>query len=460
MRGRTRARRLVLGMIAVLVAGAWLSLPARADEAWDRVAVDGMAAGTRVASAAVLDGALYVSTEAAPGGPTVAEIWRWDGSGGPERIASFPDTVAARLAVVGGRLVVATEGDPVRVLRTAADGTLVPVPVFSRMTSLTRIVPVVLGDELLLQADGRAGPRVYGSLDGVHFWQAVRTGPPDEMVRIATALDPVTPWSRGVVFDDVLYLGARGASAPEVWRTADGMTVDRLPLTSAAAGGAAVPQVVFDRRLYVVVAGDDRLQVLRTQDGLRFASVLRVPGSHLDGDMAVLGDRLVLVCGSDPDAVDPGPIRTWVSADGARWRRAEVSASGERPGSLLADAGTLYLSASDAAGDRVWTSADGRRWAAVAAGDVAGPAGSVARLTRFEGSVVLLPADLSTGWWVRRPPGGAGAPRVPSWPWLVVALGAATALAWWRLFERRAERRRRWTFRRPRPTPRHAPGHA
>jgi hypothetical protein len=397
--------------------------PVLADDGWLPVHPDGMRPGTQAVSVVDWKGELFIGT-APPPGERGAELWVWRPAEESERLLRLDDATALRVASFGGGLAVGTEGASVHVLISADGERFAEVPVFSRMLGIERITPMTLGPSLFLLADTHGGPRLFGSDDGVRFWQAVRSVAP----RFAAAIRTVVRFGVGDVgavrFQGALYVGASTGRRAELWRTEHATIVDRLLVPSRGTTDL-IPQTVFEGRLYLMGAGPKHLDVRRTVDGTRFPLVLRIPASEGSGIITSGPSGLILAAstGSGPDA-----ILAWGSVDGERWEPlASFGGAGERLGSLIAVEGSVFATTSPmAGGDRVW-SLTGNDWRLITQDPGPADVEGVARLIPFEGGLVLLHGDLAEGWWTL----GVTEPHSGNlgWTWVLVGLGLVAMIA-------------------------------
>lgn len=428
-------------------------LPAITED-WGRVARLGPGAGASIASAVTFGGALYLGTRAGAGTYGFAEVWRTTDGVHYARAVRFANADVVRLAAFGGTLYAATELEGGGSLYASGDGrTFAPLVGAPTLRPLRRIVPVAAGSRLLILGEAAGGPRAWSSTDGVAFQALSRSTVGAEDTRFA--IDGMATWGGGVAFGDAWYVGASAPDGGEVWRV-DADSIERVATDGLGIADDRVlePQAVFGGALYVVSAGPSGLEIFRTFDGVRYEHVVRAgfgerPGRNLTGDLAVAGERLVLVTGNRETRRLRGdrPIETalshgfeiWTSRDGERWTRAGRPGLGDPHdwmGTLREEAGVLYLAGSNhRQGDAVWRSGDGLRWTTIFREGATTPYSLGVRVTVFDRHLVLFHGDLALGptVWRYRPevPEEAGHITVeaasPGWPWY--AIGAVVVLA-------------------------------
>lgn len=400
--------------------------------------------GGSVASAAELDGTLYLGTTAGATG-TASVVYSTDGAVFSPA-ARFPGATTVRLAAFGGRLYAAATGPEGASLYVSSDGIGYELVRSFAATSVLRMTPIAWGDRLVVAADTAQGPALWTSTDGETFARAARS---TAAARTRFAIDPMGGGT--VIFDGALYLGAGAPGGGELWRTVDGTTLDRV--ASAGLGRRAnevlAPQLVFGARMYVVASGSEGLEIFRSADGSRFTRTAAAgfgsgPGRNVTGRLAAGDGRLVLVSSNrDPrPPVGDVPIevarshglQVRTSADGAAWTRVGTRTFTDPhdwAGSLAAESGVLYLASTNHRdGDAVWRSDDGISWTQLFREPGATAANAGPRLVVFDRHLLLLHGDAAQGlslWRLDAPV--APAPVATGTPWWEWALLAALLVA-------------------------------
>ena len=355
-------------------------------DGWTDVASMPRASGVAATSATEFRGALYVGTQLAPDRAGGAQILRSPDGVTFSVAAAFPGATSVDVESYGGRLFAAARSPGGASLLASADGAAFTTISGLPSGGVERYLPVAAGSRMLVTADTSTGIRMWWSADGVTFTEGQRVGEASETGDLVA--EPFAPYEHGVVFDGRRFIGVGTPDGGELWRTTDGTTLERVPLTDLgrATWRSVEPQAVFEGSMYLVsvrsaASHDPSVQVYRTADGATFErvnlpGVSDDPGRYASAQIAEVDGRLILVSGNrDPRRFTAsGPIDTelvhglqvFASDDGAAWRRIGDPGFGDPhdwAGMLLVADGTAYLAVTNhREGDAVWRSTDGLAW--------------------------------------------------------------------------------------------------
>ncbi len=465
---------------------------------WAMVVSGGLTtrANASLGDVAELDGALYLGTSVATGGPAPdgarsgAEIWRTTDGVHWERIVAngFADPANTQIGLVafGGRLFAVTtnarEGMQVWVTEDGTTFTAVVTGGFGKEAN-AHAMPVVFHDRLILAIDNtRWGAQVWVSDDGTTYRRVVRYGM-NEPSNIGFAHEPFGARVPGVVFDGRLYVGTVNPTAGgEIWRTADGVAWERVAAggLGRAANEALMPQVVSDGRIYAISRSATGIDVFRSADGLAWDAIGAAgfrdrPDRNLSGRLVVHDGKLFLamtnrderIMSSSPplEAALSRGFRLFLLTSNDRWVQIGRDGFGD-PHNYAADVAivgdALYLSATNfREGDSLWRSKDGMDWTLAFREGRATPFSMTLEPAVFADHLYLIHSDLGLGMTVWRQKAALGlattapptstAPSVPSATaapargagiWLIVAavvvgIGLLAALAMLRRPRRR-----------------------
>jgi outer membrane protein assembly factor BamB len=422
---------------------------------WTDVASMPRTSGVAATSSTEFHGALYVGTALAPDRTGGAQILRSEDGVTFAVAAAFPGATSVDVESFGGRLYAATQSPGGASLQASTDGA-----VFTTIGGLPtgggveRYLPVAAGGRMLVTADTSTGIRMWRSTDGLSFSESERVGGASETG--TEVAEPFAPYEHGVVFEGVRYVGVRTPDGGELWRTTDGTTLERVPLTDLgrATWRSVEPQAVFEGSMYLVAvrsaaSHDPSVHVYRTADGVSFErvnlpGVTDDPGRYASAQIAEVDGRLILVSGNrDPRrfGTTGSPLETelthgfqvFASDDGATWQREGEPGFGDEhdwTGMLLVADGTAYLAVTNhREGDAVWRSTDGLAWQPMFREAEQTPSSLGPMLTLYRGHLLLLHGDLRQGLTVYRTdeavaPVGA-APTTTGWLAVALALAAA-----------------------------------
>lgn len=214
-------------------------------------------------------------------------------------------------------------------------------------------------------------PAVWRSVDNGP-WQHVPEADAVFGLPLDTLVESVEAHSEGFV-----AVGGRvrsdGAGALGIWRSADGVswTADDDPNLVAPRGEVLVGRASVARGSTVVVTGergsrdlDGGIWTFRPATGWRRVSApgLLGPGTQQVADVVVHRGRFVAI-GPSVWGKRHRPT-AWISADGLRWRRVQMSNyPGEGTATELAvSGGRIYAAGVVSRFVQVWSSSDGTRW--------------------------------------------------------------------------------------------------
>lgn len=418
-------------------------------QGWTVLGEDGLgdARNADVTSAISFGGDVFVGTRAAPAS-TGADIWRGRDGEPFERAAVFGGAGSVELAVFDGALYAITVGAGGIDLYRSQDGTGFEL-VTGGPTDGTDATLLPGGESLAILA--RTDDGVVATVldeDG----RIERADVPSTQARgLRPIADRLAPWTDGVGFDGMRYVGLAAASGGELWRTTDGTTFERVEGIEAflPTGATPVPQVVADGHLYVVIESGDGLRIVRTDDGSAFervpTEVGRVPDRHVNGDLVAIDEGLVLATGNRDQRVLDGEAPLEVArarafsvqialGEGAFAPIPDVPADPHDARSqLVGSDGTLLLAVSNfREGDALMRSTDGRTWETILREDGSTPFTTDARLAVIDGYAYLFLTDQELGvtvWRYDTPVASIGDGGVAAWVWLTIGIVAAIGLA-------------------------------
>lgn len=249
--------------------------------------------------------------------------------------------------------------------------------------------PFVFQDRLILGvSNSETGGQIWVSDDGQTFRKVVDGGMGHSGVTGFTAFnDPLHP---DPVFQDQLYVGVSNPeSGGEIWRTADGLTWERVAEKGLTRAKTIVlhPDIVCGDQLYAFGTAGGTIDNLlgfdlyRTSDGNTWEQVVDDgfgvgKERNVHGDLVEFGGRLyltsntmdprVLIPSAPTERMAPRGFQLRVSDDGKTWEQVGEDGFG-RTTSIQAGmdviGGMIYIAAFDYhQGSRLWRSADGEDW--------------------------------------------------------------------------------------------------
>lgn len=404
-------------------------------DGWTALETGAAGADVAVVGTAVLGDTTYVGTRAAEGGGLYRLV-----DGTLERVGTpglgDPANTALRPVVTGTALWVVTDNQHgVQVWRSTTGETfsLVADRGFGDPGNHAAL-PMVIAGRLVVG--------VTNTRTGAQLWTA-SSSPGAPFVKVlGVPAAPVEGFTPPVVFDGRTYVGTTGPTTTTLLRTDDAVVWDEIAVASPRGTISIAPQLEFAGALYATAANPDGLRLLRTTDGQTFVETAiemtdRAHASTIDGRMAVVGDRLIVIGSSlDPrrsigaTPIEVAPERgfeVWTSTDGEAWTRVPSELLGDRHDiggvPLVAD-DTLYLAvANHEEGDSVFVTSDTESWDAMYREASTSHASLGLTPLLVDGYLVLFHGDELeglTGWRSDEPVAtGSGLPR---WTWAVVLL--------------------------------------